>query len=212
MAYNNNIPQATDLISVSQAQLLNNFAAIQNLISVNHVNFNTTDQGKHMWVTMPNQTASPPTGSGFLAGEIGLYNFINATTAKNELYVNKTNQATVVQVPITASILSINSAPTFTPSFGSSGWTYLPSGIILKWGFTTGNGNTLVDFTGLGPTYTTPMAVLLTVQQPVSLASDSDIAVCLGAIISQTQFSVWVSPRTTTGAKTAVFQWLVIGY
>jgi|SRR5271165_3263752 len=206
MAYNNAIPQPTDLISVSQGDLLNNFAAIQTLLTVNHVNFNTADQGKHMWVTFPQQGATPPAGSGFLATELGLYNAVNATTTKNELYVNKTNQATVVQVPMTASTLSTSSSP----AQGTQGWSYLPSGIIIKWGNTTGTGLTLVDFTGLGPTYTNLLSVLLTVDN--STATDIDVAVRLRALVGPTQFSAWVSPRTTTGSATSNFLWFTIGY
>ena len=47
MAYLNNIPQATDRIKDSQPQILANFAEIQTLVGVNHVNFNAVDQGKH---------------------------------------------------------------------------------------------------------------------------------------------------------------------
>lgn len=211
MAYNNNIPQPTDLISVSQGDLLNNFQAIQTLIGVNHVNFNTSDQGKHMWVTFPQQGAIPPAGSGFLSTELGVYNAVNATTTQNELYINKTNQATVVQVPMTASILSNNSTPPYTLNYGGQGWSYLPSGIIIKWGFvTSATGNTLVDFTGLGQTYTALLSVQLTPQY--TLATDADFAVRISQIISMTQFSAWVSPRTTTGTATGNFQWLTIGY
>src|SRR5271156_6351075 len=149
MVYQNNIPQPTDLLSKSQGDLLNNFAALKTLIDVNHVDFNSADQGKHMWVTLPSQGATPPAGSGFAPTELGLYNAVYTTTTQQELFINKTNQATVVQVPLSASTLSTNSAP----AQGTQGWSYLPSGIIIKWGNTMGTGLTLVDFSGLGPTY-----------------------------------------------------------
>jgi hypothetical protein len=73
MAYQANIPQPGDLLSQSQSDLLNNFMALQTLIDINHVDFASGDQGKHKWVTFPVQGAIPPAGSGFLAGELGLY-------------------------------------------------------------------------------------------------------------------------------------------
>lgn len=206
MAYQANIPQPNNLLSQSQDDILNNFQAIQTLIGVNHANFGSADEGKHKWLSLPQQAATPPAGSAFGATELGIYNAVNATTTKNELYVNKTNQATVVQVPMTASILSTNSAP----AAGTTGWSYLPSGIIIKWGSANGTGNFAVDFTGLGPTYTNILSIQLTINS--ALAVDVDTAVRLRNVISPSQFAVWVSPRTTTGTATGSFLWLTIGY
>jgi hypothetical protein len=208
--YDPNIPQASTLLSVSQLDLLNNFGAIQALIDVNHVDFAAGDAGKHKWVTLPLQGAHPPAGSGFAAGELGLYNAAYALTTQNELFINKTNQATVVQVPSTASILSSNSAP----AQNSAGWTLLPSGIVLRWGNFTG-------FTGLatvtlstsaanGPALTQILTVQVTPYN--TSAGDVNFAVRLSNIISPTQFSVYISSRTTTGAALGGFQYLVIGY
>jgi len=208
--YNPNIPQPTDLLSVSQGNLLNNFGALQALIDVNHVDFAATGAGKHKWVTLPLQGATPPAGAGFIAGELGLYNAAYALTTQNELFINKTNQATVVQVPATASVLSANSAP----AQGSPGWTLLPSGIVLRWGNFTG-------FTGLatvtlstsaanGPALTQILTVQVTPYN--TSVGDVNFAVRLSNIISPTQFSVYISSRTATGPDTGGFQYLVIGY
>jgi hypothetical protein len=206
MAYQANIPQPNNLLSQSQDDILNNFQAIQTLIGVNHVNFNDADQGKHKWVTFPQQGAIPPAGSAFGATELGLYNAINATTAHNELYINKTNQATVVQVPMTASTLSTNSAP----AANTAGYTLLPSGILLRWGSFTGiTGLSTVTLSG-GILPTGIISVQLTPYDPG--ATDVNFAVRLANIISGTQFNVFVSSRTSTGTATGGFQYLVIGY
>src|ERR1700679_3027455 len=126
MAYNANIPQAGDLISQSQGDILANFQAIQTLVDVNHVDFASGDQGKHKFVTFPTQNPAPT----FSPTEMGLYNFVNTTTNKNELYVNKILGATQVQVPMTASSLSGGN----TTNNGDF-WTYLPSGILIISGF-----------------------------------------------------------------------------
>lgn len=211
MAYNPNIPQPSDLLSQSQSDLLNNFMAIQTLIDVNHVDFaDATNQGKHKWVTFPLQGAIPPAGSGFASGELGLYNATSSLTTQNELYINKTNQATVVQVATTASILSSNSAP----AQNSFGWTMLPSGIVLKWGnfsgFTGLNAVTLTTSAADGPTLNQILSVMLT---PYAVsAGDVNFAVRLANIVSPTQFNVYISSRTAAGAGTGGFQYLVIGY
>lgn len=210
--YNANIPQPTDQISQSQDQILQNFQSIQSLIDVNHVDFASGDQGKHKWVTMPVQGAIPPAGSGFAAGEIGLYNAVDTFNSKNELYVNKTNQVTVVQIPLTASILSVNSAP----ALGSFGWTQLPSGIIIRWGsFTSITGPnatvTLATSTTAGPTFTQILNVQVTTYDPGT--SDGNYFVYLGQIISNTQFKVHIVPRTSTsGTATGSFLFTAIGY
>jgi len=208
--YNPNIPQPTDLLSVSQGNLLNNFGAIQALIDINHVDFAAADAGKHKWVTLPLQGATPPAGSGFLAGELGLYNAAYALTTQNELFINKTNQATVVQVPATASILSSNSAP----AQNTPGWTLLPSGIVLRWGNFTGFSGlatvTLAANAANGPALTQILSVMVTAYN--TSAGDVNFAVRLASILSPTQFQVYISSRTTTGAAVGGFQYLVIGY
>ena len=69
MAYNADIPQASDDPSQSQGQLLANFQELNTSNSVNHVAFNDSDQGKHKFLQMPEQGA-PPTTS---ANEGGIY-------------------------------------------------------------------------------------------------------------------------------------------
>lgn len=205
MAYNANIPAPTDQLSQSQADLLGNFQAIQTLIDVNHVDFASADQGKHKWVTFPVQTPSPPIAFG--AGELALYSFLNPVTSKNELYINKLNQVTVTQIPTTASILSVTS----NPGNNVSGWSYLPSGVLLKWGNSTANGSTAVVFPVAAtiPVFTNVMTVLVV---PFAAgAADSDIAVRVSSF-TNTTMTIYGSARSTTGAAAAGFQYLAIGY
>lgn len=205
MAYNANIPQAADLLSQSQGDLQSNFQAIATLVAVNHVQFNDADQGKHKYVEFPAQLASPPIA--FAAGEVALYSFLNATTTKNELYVNKTNQATVVQVPITASILSTNS----NPGLNVSGWTYLPSGILLKWGSGSANGNTAIVFPVAAtiPVFTNVMSIILCTAY--GNTSDGNVVARLGNF-TNLGFNAYGSQRTTVTNAAAGFQYLAIGY
>ena len=125
MALNINIPQANQTLAITQPLILNNFNAINTAFAVDHVNFNDPGQGKHNKITFPVQAVVPV----FAASDLGLFSFLNATTTKNELNVYKANNAGYVNVPFTASILS-NSAPIQN----GSGWSYLPSGLIIQWG------------------------------------------------------------------------------
>ena len=129
------IPNATDITSQSQSQIQTNFQSIQTLVDVNHNDFSDgVNFGKHRQINFPVQTGLPGSPSTFAAGEVGLYNQLptaTPTTGVNELWINKNvSGGTAVQIPMTASILSTNNSPGTI----SNGWTYLPSGILLKWG------------------------------------------------------------------------------
>lgn len=210
MAYNNNIPQPGDQISQSQVQILQNFADLQTLIDVNHVDFASADQGKHKWVTLTQQSAIPPTGSAFGATELGLYNAVNSITTKNELYIKKINQVTTVQIPATASILSTTSIPTWT----SSGWTYLPSGILCKWGTVTpgGAGSSSFSFpvSATIPAFSGIFNIQLTLYNS-GVSSDQNKAIQL-VTATPTTFSVYGSQRTTTTAAIVTYMYFAIGF
>lgn len=206
MAFNPNIPQATDALAQSQQDILNNFISIGTTFDVNHVDFNAgADAGKHKYVTMPAQVSSPPIAFG--AGELAMYSFLSPITAKNEIYINKTNQVTVVQTPSTASILSVASAP----GNNVSGWTYLPSGILLKWGTGSANGNTNIVFPVSAniPVFTDVMSVQLCTY--ANSATDTNTFVRLSAF-TNVGFQCYGSSRTATAAAASSFQYLAIGY
>ena len=143
MAYSNNIPQATDRPNNSQPLILANFAAIDTVVGINHVVFDdpSGDQGKHKYISFPVQTGTPPTPP-FVSGEPGMYSFANVATGQNEINIVKLNQATDTIIPMTASILSITSAP----AANSAGWSMLPSGILIKWGFGSANGISTITY------------------------------------------------------------------
>lgn len=113
--YLNNIPQATDQLSVSQGQILTNFASIDSLIDVNHVDFSSPDAGKHTRIDLVNQTGTPtPSGT-----DVVVYN--KASSGVQQVYVNTGATA----IPMTQYGVAVANT--------QSGWTYLPSGIKMAW-------------------------------------------------------------------------------
>lgn len=148
MAYTNNVPQANQRIKDTQSPILNNFAAIQTVVAVNHVTFDdpSGDQGKHKFVTFPRQAADPATG----LTEINLYSKLNATSARSELYIS--NGAGAI-FPFTIAAGPVNAA-----------WTYLPSGVILKYGtIAAGPINPSTFANGAGaPPYSTVFSIQVT--------------------------------------------------
>lgn len=132
-----NIPAANDIIAFSQGQLQNNFqvlGAIAGNGTAAGVSYSINNSAGFNWLYLPPQGTIPPAAAGFPTSNIGLYSANSTITGKNELFINKTNQATVTQVSATGSILSNVSAP----AYQSSGWSYLPSGLLIKWGFQAG--------------------------------------------------------------------------
>lgn len=65
--YNPNIPQSSDNLSTSQAQILNNFGKLDSIFDVNHVKYSdatTANQGKHRKIDFPaTTTVISPTGT-----------------------------------------------------------------------------------------------------------------------------------------------------
>ena len=197
MAYKNNIPQPTDALSQSQADILNNFAAIQTLIDIDHVDFANSNQGQHNKVTFPVQGSAP----SFAAGSVGLYNFLSPVTSVNELFLVKSSGATV----------SLTSSQQVT---NNNGWAYLPSGVLMKWGKGTATAGvyTFVFPTGANiPAFNGIFSILVTTAY--SNAADGDGFVRLNTFSAPwTQFTVYASHRTSTGAFGPVsFQYLAIG-
>jgi hypothetical protein len=157
MPYFNNIPQATDRLSKSQYQLLANFASIQHYFTVNHIDFDASNKGKHSVLTMPLQAADPV----ILATEGALYTKTCVASAQPELFFKRGLSA-----PIQMTGMGNVTAPVGT----NKGWSYLPSGLLIKWvgnlrvvGPTTTEA---VSFVGIGPAFTGMFASLVTIQSP----------------------------------------------
>ena len=117
-------PLASDSISDTQPKINQNFIGTNAWTAVDHEEFASPNAGFHKKVTLTAQSPAP----SFTGTQLGIYNFVNPTTTKNEIYVTKYNNNVLTDIPITAS--------SFNNASGSqdSGYSYLPSGLILKWG------------------------------------------------------------------------------
>ena len=165
MAYNASIPQATDVIANSQSQILGNFQALAPF--------------GNGYADFPVQGAAPSLGSG----DTGLYTLSNATTSANEMYIVKPSVDAPTNVPFSASILS-NTAM----ASSLNGWTYLPSGMLLKYGQAQVTANATINVASIsgGPNFNKVFTVLLT---PILTTGTS------------ASFSVNLSSRTPTAVS-----------
>ena len=146
MAYNPNIPQPPDIKSVSQPQILNNFIAINDLLAVNHQTFGASGEGKHKFLQMPEQGSAPLT----TVNEAALYAAVGAASSQAELVFKRETPAINATVPATVAFTECLA----NASDGSTGWTMLPSGIIMKWGQLTITAGTGVEtFSSSFPKY-----------------------------------------------------------
>lgn len=118
MTYNNSIPQANDLISQSQSQILTNFSQLYSVFAQDHIEYDDStaaDRGKHKQVTLKELSAGPAT----TATEIALYTKdVSGTT---RLFYRTPSSGDEIQMtgPITAA---------------QNGTCLLASGIKIVWG------------------------------------------------------------------------------
>ena len=191
MAYNSDIPQASDDPSQSQSLLLANFQELNTNNSVNHVALNDPDQGKHKFLQMPEQSSSPATA----ANEGALYTVESSLTSVSELVFRRESSGT--EIEFTSSLDSTN------------GWTRLPSGILLKWGTSTADGNTATSFptSATIPVFSTVLSAQVTVED----SSGTPNTMATLAAFSTTQITVFGSQRATLSTASVTYRYLVIG-
>lgn len=143
----NDGPLATDRINDTQAPIRENFNTIDTAWQVNHVDFtDAADFGKHVQIDCAELVNHPLID----ADDISLYNFESTITNQPELYVKRAGAFGVAGTPFTASGWDAGTL---------SGWTYLPSGLLVKFG--------VIDWIAAGGvahnTYALPVAATIPV-------------------------------------------------
>lgn len=186
MAYNSNIPQANDQLSVSQGQILGNFGQINTWVNVDHTGLNAGNLGQHNKVTFPLQAGAPA-----FAGSDGLFSLLyGGTGAVGELWLNHRNGN---QYPISASILSTSPAL----ASNSNGWAYGSSGTVLVWGRSNvAIGNTVINIAAVFPTLAAAFNVVISADTTASTLT----------VITLTNAALTVSSTAVS-----ICRWFVIG-
>jgi hypothetical protein len=197
--YDPNIPQPTDQLSVSQADILNNFGALQAMLDINHVDFANAGAGKHFFIELPVQLVAPVTAGG----EVGLYSRTSTSTTQPELVFLRQAGSTA---PAAVQSTEFTSAGWTNP-----GWTKLPSGIMFKWRANIGFGGVNTVTINLNtnvpgsPNFTTALTILIT---PIDTAASYDHV--MG--ISNVTFPNFTVYAATVPPGTVQFSYLAIGY
>jgi len=196
----NDTPQSTQRISDTQSLIRTNFSSIDTTFSVNHVAIiHATDYGKHKFVTLPEQAASPTT----LVNEGGVFTRQGAYTSVSELCFRRENNGSVIEMT--------------TAGLGNNGWSRLPSGLLIKWGRGTATAG-LYTYTfpvaATIPVFTTIYTILVNVWYVlVPENQDGNGFVRLSRFEAPwTSFNVYASYRTNVGpGGPLTFQYLAIG-
>lgn len=188
MTYNPNIPQPGDLLSVSQNDIKTNFLSADNSFGTNHYKFSdlTANNGKHKFCEFVNLAAVP---GGLSSGEGTLYTK-PAATPGGDLYY--TDDAGGVEYQITR----VNDAAIATFGTSVNGWTFLPGGLIMKYGTFLTVPSSFTTYTPPGPAFTNvPTAIVLTVN---SSSSTDNAAMWTNATTTTVDVRVFTGNRTVS--------------
>lgn len=190
MTFNPNIPQPNDLISQSQAQIQTNFSQSDTAFGIDHTAFSTvSNQGKHKKSSYIEQASDPVTS----ANEVAVYS--KELSGASTLYLRKENAGTVVQMSGQ------------DPTVAAAGSTFLPGGVILKWGSGSVTNTQTVNFASAFPTACWQVILQPINNGAVTVANDYVYV----ASFNTTGFSATAVRRITLAGNTVAFSYIAIG-
>lgn len=186
------VPLSSQTLAETQPTIRSNFSTINTAFAIDHVPYVDSGQGKHKKVTFPDNSDVIHN----IAGEITLFNKTTALTGIPDIWMQRGDVALSAKnpIPITGSLKATN------------GWTYLPSGILIKWGNITGafpNGTWQNFFYPVAadiPVFTTVFNVTLqavSTDVPPGAQTQTFNYLTVASNFSATDF--WWIPRTNFG-------------
>jgi hypothetical protein len=203
--YTPGIPNATDQLKNSQPTIQANFQSIGQVFDANHADFNSDTYGQHNLVQMPEQVSAP--NPPFADTDVAFYNLESDVTDISEIFVHLSTGSFIEEdYPMTASILSTTDANWAT----GSGWSYLPSGLIMKWG--TGTATSPVTKTSYPVAANIPVFTTATLNVNITATSNSGTYVASLYNLSGYTPSTTGFYATPSGAISVTFVYLAIGY
>lgn len=184
MTFTPNIPVSGQSLGETRDPIRNNFTYISTTLAKNHFPTNDANAGKHQKVEMP--VGSLPTG---VASEGILY---TKTATGSQLYYTPDASGNEYQMTRTIaakySTFSTNSVYDATQPDNQGGWTFLPGGMLLQYGFLTNPQNN--DIIPFAVSFTTFAFVTLGATR--NSTDDKMISVKAGSVLNN-QFQVILS-------------------
>jgi hypothetical protein len=191
------VPLATQSGAASQSQIRTNFTSINTALSVNHVSIDAASNwGEHSKVDFVN-SATHPLVSGT---NVLLYNYLSPLTGVQELYFKKAGPLGTAGTPITSKGAATN------------GWTYLPSGILLRWGTQAGQNDFSITKND-APFFTQIFNVQVTGRTDDLSTNNKTIVLRTWTLNPGTSFTLNVTgvQRLGNNAAMTTCHWFVIG-
>lgn len=95
MTFTNNIPVSGQTLGQTQAGINTNFTIIRDTQAINHGDYDTANEGKHLFMQMPEQASAPTTA----VNEGALYTKVDtASTPTTQIFYRNENNGTEVQL------------------------------------------------------------------------------------------------------------------
>ena len=192
----NNVPLSSQSLGQTQAPINANFSTIDTSNSVNHVPYNDAsgNQGMHFFITLPISSFTLPTVS---STQIGMYPLNWSPSGLTEIFIRRSSGT---DYPMTGKY--------FTGSFPTTGYTYLPSGIIQQW--TSQAGVTAAQTISLPLSF--PNACLWASASIYNTISGDQNAFASVIAATTSNVRVQVNTRTSIGDGTGNVLIFAIGY
>lgn len=194
--FSTNVPQSSQKISSTQTPIKNNFAAISEIINVNHIGFSDpNDYGKHTFTSLPFQSSNPSTSSTEMAVfSVATPSGPNAA----EIFYRYPSDGSVVQ--LTGGVGTSISA--------TSGFAYMSTTVAMIWGLKTGivssSTNTIIFPTGAG------FPILTAAPQIYYTAASNYTNINASTYISSSSSTQFVLTTPQANYATSIY-WMAIG-
>lgn len=193
------VPNSGQSLDDTRDAVRNNFSIIRTAQNLNHGAFDTANQGKHLFLQMPEQSAAPTTA----VNEGGFYAKVGTHPAETNLFFRGENSGFEYQLTnaIAASTGRFSNNTNYVGD-NNGGWTFLPGGMIMQYGRKTNPGASgSVVFPITFPSALRPFSLIVTNER------DSARSISINeANINSTGFGYFLE----TGGSTAI-NWIAIG-
>jgi hypothetical protein len=197
MSFNPAIPQPTDRLSKSQQDLLQNNQQLDTTYKVDHIPLTQpTNNGFHKKTSFVERTVDPVPPAGVET----LYTKLTGTPAAGELFYVR-NGGTPIQM----------TGP-YNPVTSGKGYTFLPGGMLLQWGFINSTASSYTQLLFATNNINFPNSCRYITTQPYSSGSvpNSQATVTIrDSTISNLGFQ-WAF--ITNSASYTGFYWTAIGF
>lgn len=203
MSFTPNIPASGQTLGQTRQAILDNFAILRSTLSTDHIDVNTSGNGKHKWARFPAQSTIPAT----IANEIMLVN------KNSNLFLRQANSSNDIQLAFgNLSGTDLTRFGTFTNigAGNTAGWVSLPGGLMLQYGTraTSSNPGTTtitfpVSFNSSANVYSVSVTAIAS-----SFGANDDLTAAVRSI-NGSGASMLVG--TSSSGNVSAFYWMAIG-